>query len=70
VVLAAAFLLVQKSCEEGNQEGRGLAGPGLRLSRHVLAGEGQRERFFLYRCAVGETGLLDPPEDLRRNLQF
>ena len=40
---------------EGDEEGSGFAGSGLRQSHHVVTAERQRQGFFLYRRGVGEA---------------
>jgi hypothetical protein len=46
---------------EGHQEGGGLAGAGLRLARHVLAGEGNGQGLGLDRGAGSKSPHLQYP---------
>jgi hypothetical protein len=54
---------LQKAREPGNQEGGGLARPGLRLAGHVFALEGDRQGGLLDRRALDEAGAADSGED-------
>jgi len=56
--------------KEGKEESSGLAGACLGLTCHVLAGEGDGERLFLYRGTVAESGVLDALQHLFRKIQF
>ena len=55
--------------EQGQAEGGGLAGPGLRLADHVVAGEQLRDRFLLDRAGLLVAELVQRLLDLRRQPQ-
>ena len=61
---AAGFL--QQPREDRDQEGGGLARPGLGLARDVAAGEGDRQGLRLDRRREDETRVGDAPADLVR----
>ena len=50
---------LQETGEEGDEEGGGLAGAGLGLAGHVLAGQGEGEGLLLDGGAVGKSGIGD-----------
>ena len=55
--------------EQGQAEGGGLAGPGLRLADHVVAAEQLRDRFLLDRAGLLVAELVQRLLDLRRQPQ-
>ena len=51
----------QQAVEQGDEERCGLAGAGLRLTRHVAAGKRQRQGLRLNGRAAGEAEFGDAP---------
>src|ERR1700679_2061417 len=45
----------QQAIEQRDEKCRGLAGPGLCLTRHAAAGEGDRQRLSLNGCGTGKA---------------
>ena len=51
----------QQAIEQRDEKGRGLAGAGLRLARHVAAREGDRQRLRLNGRGTGKALFGDTP---------